>query len=285
MLKVVIWDVQHGSAAYIRTPNGTHIVQDLGTGDISSNSEEFSPLLHLKKEYKVERLHYVIITHPHKDHIDDILNFYELTPYVLGRPKHLTKDDILKANKNDSNEKLNKYFEINDHYNSPVDDSTNPTLPQNNGNVKIKVYTPNRCDVSNINNHSMVVIYEYGNRKIIIPGDNEPPSWEELLESESFIENIKNTDIFVAPHHGRESAYFSDLFKFFTPSLTIISDGPCDSSAVSKYSAISKGFYVKHRDGRTEERKCLTTRKDGAIYIAFNLSDQEINASISVSIE
>ncbi|ODS37411.1 MAG: hypothetical protein A7316_09440 [Candidatus Altiarchaeales archaeon WOR_SM1_86-2] len=31
-LEIVFWDVQHGSATYIKTPNGKHIVQDLGTG-------------------------------------------------------------------------------------------------------------------------------------------------------------------------------------------------------------------------------------------------------------
>ena len=29
-LKFITWDVEHGSAAYIRTPNGKHIAVDLG---------------------------------------------------------------------------------------------------------------------------------------------------------------------------------------------------------------------------------------------------------------
>ncbi len=53
---VVFWDVQHGHAAYIKTPNGRHIVVDLGTGKYSGNNAEFSPLLHLKNNYGVDRL-------------------------------------------------------------------------------------------------------------------------------------------------------------------------------------------------------------------------------------
>lgn len=30
MLEVMIWDVDHGSAAYIKTPTGKHIAIDLG---------------------------------------------------------------------------------------------------------------------------------------------------------------------------------------------------------------------------------------------------------------
>lgn len=32
MLEIIIWDVQHGSAAYVHTPGNKHIVIDLGTG-------------------------------------------------------------------------------------------------------------------------------------------------------------------------------------------------------------------------------------------------------------
>ena len=85
-LEMVFWDVQHGDAAYLKTPNNTHIVQDLGTGSYDRGSETFSPLLHLKQNWGVDRLDQVIITHPHKDHIDDIHNFGELNPYAFDIP-------------------------------------------------------------------------------------------------------------------------------------------------------------------------------------------------------
>ena len=73
--KVVFWDVQHGHATYIKSPNDRHIVVDLGIGDYSEKNSCFSPLQHIRYEYGVTQLNYVIITHPHLDHIDDILNF------------------------------------------------------------------------------------------------------------------------------------------------------------------------------------------------------------------
>ena len=50
MMRCVFWDVQHGSAAYIATPAGTHIAVDLGTGSYGESGPEFSPLLHLKDQ-------------------------------------------------------------------------------------------------------------------------------------------------------------------------------------------------------------------------------------------
>ena len=82
----VFWDVQHGSAAYIRTPNGKHIVIDLGTGSYGG-STPFSPLLYLKDKHNVQRLDTVVITHPHRDHLDDIVNFDILSPKGFVAPR------------------------------------------------------------------------------------------------------------------------------------------------------------------------------------------------------
>ena len=86
-LRFIMWNVQHGSAAYVRTPNGKHIVIDLGAG------EAFSPLKALR-DAGIDRLDHVTITHPHMDHIDDILHFDTLTPGTLLSPKHLTEAEI-----------------------------------------------------------------------------------------------------------------------------------------------------------------------------------------------
>ena len=63
-----IWNVQHGSAAHIRTPNGGYIAVDCGS------TEAGSPLLALKNQLGQSQLDMAIITHPHVDHISDILN-------------------------------------------------------------------------------------------------------------------------------------------------------------------------------------------------------------------
>lgn len=42
-VQMVFWDVQHGHATYIKSPNGRHIVIDLGTGDYSGKNTNFSP--------------------------------------------------------------------------------------------------------------------------------------------------------------------------------------------------------------------------------------------------
>lgn len=277
MVKFVFWDVQHGSAAYIQTPNQTGIVVDLGTGSYGSSSKEFSPLLHLKNNWRVSELDAVIITHPHRDHLDDIFNLDELSPRVLQRPKHLNENDIRSGNRTNDNQIIDKFLEINNRYNSPVSNGTSPFDSNNNGGVVFNSFVPKGCATSNLNNHSIVTIVSYAQSKMLIPGDNEPASWKELLDNTAFQNAIRNTDIFLAPHHGRDSGFCEELFEYIKPKLTIISDGRfCDTSAVDRYRRKTIGWVVHRRgNGEKVERKCLTTRNDGVIIVNFGINNDQ----------
>lgn len=275
MLTMVFWDVQHGHALYVGTDN-RNIVFDLGTGSYGSSGKEFSPLLHLKNNYGIEQLDAAVITHPHSDHLYDIQNFDALSPKVLHRPKHLTEEEIRQGNAATDKQYVDKYLEINQRYNSPVPENDNPFRETNNGGVTFQFFTPKKSARSNLNNHSVVTIISHASSKAIIPGDNENSSWNELLEDETFKTAIKNADILLAPHHGREAGYSEALFENISPYLTIVSDGAeTDTSATDRYSKKSRGWTVHKRDDTTDERKCLTTRNDGVIVVKFGVNDDK----------
>ena len=279
-LNFTTWDVQHGSAAFIGTPNNQTIAIDLGAGD-------FSPLEHIRRS-GITQLDEVIITHPHLDHIDDILNFDLLQPRILIRPRHLSEDEIWAGNQNASAQvksKISKYCEINSRYNQPVPPNENPMAPENNGGATIQIFSPNECSTSNLNNHSVVTIISYGSVKILSPGDNEACSWEELLKMPGFKQAIAGTNVLVAAHHGRESGFYKDLFDYFTPLVTIVSDGRAqDTNASSRYSAVSKGWDIKKRSGGREKRYCLTTRNDGHIEIEVE-QGRAGNATLEITVD
>lgn len=281
MLKITIWDVQHGSAVHMRTPNGLDIVLDLGTGTHKGGIANFSPLKYLKEQKKVAYLDGVIITHPHRDHLDDIFNFDYLNPTVLHRPRHLSEDDVISANRSQDQDIINKYLEINRRYNTPVVQS--PFQKENNGGVDIKMFTPRESAHSNINNHSIVTIITYARSRILLPGDNEPESWLELLGNADFRNAIAGTDVILAPHHGRDSGFCNDLFSYFTPKLVVISDGRyCDSSATDRYGRIASGWTVHRRNGDDVERKCVTTRNDGDIVIELGMNEDRPFLSVKI---
>lgn len=271
-LEMIFWDVQHGNATYIKTPNNKHIVIDLGLGDYSGNNEQFSPLVALRQRYGVQQLDYVIITHPHKDHIDDIGNFDSFSPKVLRRPRHITNAEVMEGVRAQDREKFVKYCQIGDRYNTDVDGSPDhPSVSENYGGVVIKSFTSSELPKDNFNNHSIITVVEYATVKVVIPGDNEVASFDSLMQKEAFRNAVKNANILLAPHHGRQSGFHNDFVSLVNPSLTIVSDGSiCDTSANGRYSQKSSGWLVHHKKNNTSEsRRCLTTNRDGEIYISI----------------
>ena len=275
--KIRIWDVEHGSAAHITTPSDKKIVVDMG------NSSDVSPLTVLKGPpsyyYTPPSIDLLIVTHPHYDHISDIKALDGWQPRSFNRPSHLTVEDIVGGHfgtlGEEAKQVLQRYLDMDSRYTNPVYLATDPTEPVNNGGVQIRTFHPRYCDRSNINNHSVVTIVEYAGVKVLIPGDNEACSWEELLLSPDFLIAVRNTHVLVAAHHGRESGYYAELFEYISPVLTIVSDGRVvDTSATSRYSTKSEGWKVHKRlSGTQETRYCLTTRNDGNIDIEFGFNN------------
>lgn len=267
-MDLTIWDVQHGSAAYLRTPTGRHLVFDLGVGALRGNTASFSPLLTLRRS-GVQRLDEVIVTHPHRDHLDDVFNFDTLNPHVLRRPRHLREADIRAGNRPEDTEIVDKYLEIDRRYSEPIRDAENPESLVNAG-MQLAFFHPRACATTNLNNHSIVTFLRYADSTVCLPGDNEAPSWRELLEQEGFQKWLRSTDILVASHHGREAGYCEEVFTYCAPVLVVASDGPSvDSSAVSRYSANARGWLVRSRStGRGEQRKVVTTRSDGTVQVS-----------------
>lgn len=282
MLEFFFWDVQHGHAAYIKTPNNRHIAVDLGTGSFSTK-HEFSPFLYLKNKYKVPRLDLVVITHPHRDHIDDIFNFYELNPKSIMRPKHLTEGEIRAGNKQGDFAKVDEFLKIHDHYRGVVKGTPQDArVPENWGGVKMDFFVSQNADRKNLNNHSVVTIFQYLTSKFILPGDNEDISWQELLKDPRFCESAKNADVLLAPHHGRKAGYSADLLDLVRPRLVVISDGPeGETSCTDLYAAKIRqyhksGWKAYYSDNTWDERFCVTTRCDGLIRVRSYKDAQNI---------
>lgn len=59
-LDIVVWDVQHGNAIYMKTPNGRNVMFDIGTGSYA-DGQEFSPLEYLNNKWSVDTLHYLVV--------------------------------------------------------------------------------------------------------------------------------------------------------------------------------------------------------------------------------
>lgn len=270
--EMIFWDVQHGHAVYLRSPNYRHVVVDLGTGSTGSYGGTFSPLTYLRSTLGVGQLDRVVVTHPHRDHIDDIFNFESLLPKTFLRPTHLTAAEVLADVPPERADKHLKYLDLSARYNQPLQPADDPSRLDTYGGLTLEDFRPNLCPRTNLNNHSIVVVVTFMGIKVVLPGDNEPCSLNELLALPAFRTAVDSCDVLLAPHHGRESGYLDAFVRLANPRLTIISDGPNPAtSAAAKYAAASRGWTVVSRRGGSEKRYCLTTRRDGVIAASFGL--------------
>ncbi len=267
---MTVWNVQLGLAVHVKAPNGKYIVIDLGTG-----YDNESPLSKLKGK----NITYMVITHPHLDHIDDILHFDDNPPKILHRAKSISNYEVMDGVRDCDRDKFIKYCNINDRYNTPVepDDEDNTKYARNYGELKIETFSTSDCDHSNFNNFSIITVFSLSGIKVVVCGDNETESFLGLLmQQDDFKSAVSNADILVAPHHGRESAYLYDFVSLVNPRLTIISDThKTEASAVDKYIQMSRGWKVANSSGEVVDRYCLTTRNDGNIQVVFGESNDD----------
>lgn len=264
---MTVYNVQLGLAVHVKAPNGKYIVIDLGTGTVKSGNT--SPLL--KRRW--DTIGYMIITHPHLDHIDDILNFDVNPPSVLRRAVAISNEEVMKDVRDCDKAKFMKYCEINNRYSSPVTTINDPSNPDNYGGLSIRPFSTCLCDKKNINNFSIITVFELCGCKIVVCGDNETDSLSVLMEDFVFKNAIKNADVLIAPHHGRESGYHEGFVSLVNPKVTIVSDSSgTEASATDKYREKSSGWTVWKTDGSSSRRWCLTTRNDGNIRITFGES-------------
>ena len=276
-----IWDVQLGLAIHIKAPNGKYLVIDLGTGNWESGNT--SPLSTLR--YK--DIHYMIITHPHLDHIDDILHFDDNSPSILWRATAIKNEEVMEGVRECDKPKFKKYCEVNDRYHRSISTDEDPATDIPFDGMTVNKYFTTLCDKSNYNNFSPVTIVRLGGIKIVICGDNETASFEKLIKQTGFLDDVSDADILVAAHHGRETGYYSDFVEKVNPRLSIISDSSkSKTTAQAKYTNASRGWKVHNLNtGADEDRYCLTTRSDGNITVVFGeSSDPNYNNVLSVSI-
>ena len=94
------------------------------------------------------------------------------------------------------------------------DDENNTDYADNYGGLEIQTFSTSACDHSNFNNFSIITVFKFSGVKVVVCGDNEKDSFDKLMKGNDFKNAVRNADVLVAPHHGRESAYHSKFRCF-----------------------------------------------------------------------
>jgi len=272
----VIFNVDHGFCAFVKSPNGYGLLVDCGS------RSRFSPIKWVRQHYSVDtkgyqffegrRIASCIITHLHADHFDDVGSFYR----EKDKPKILTRDkkvigylqgkisDLEKEGKTHKARVLRTFKKFSNEYNQDVEN--HPDW----GFDFFRTYqlplavaqAANRNREKVLNNRSYIIGIGYAGKKVLIPGDVEVEGWKMATTSEQFKDVVRNTTFFVASHHGHTTGFTTDILRYSgKPEIYIVSAKRGDTSVDSSYSKPenSKGYRIS---GRAYDNRMISTREE-----------------------
>ena len=262
-MKIIFYDVEHGSCCHIITPNNRHILVDVG----SKTNSSIVSYINRKYFYNNGRgIDELIITHPHEDHIYDLPNLCKyLSPRVLQRPKEAF--DIVPSRNTPLHRSIAECANnMNKTYNIPVSKFESPVNADVNGGVQFEIISPKPewTTKNDINTFSSIIIVKAFDYKFVLTGDN-PANILRNMMAENYCNiktHIENATVLLAPHHGRTGEFCQEFFDCVNPYLTVVSDKPIEHETQNETAKLYKGRGAKLY-GR--DRYVLTTRNDGTI--------------------
>lgn len=198
-------DVGQGDCIFIELPNQKSLLIDAG---ISKSYKDIVPYI---KNLGYFCIDYVIVTHPHADHIgsmEKVLRNFVVNEFFMPECFPKTKMFINMIN-------TVKEQKI------PIRLSRSGMTIIEQYDLSIEILSPISYTYSNINNYSLVVKINYGESEFLFTGDAETLVEQELLEHNIDIDS----DILKVGHHGSNTSSSEAFTEEVSPDIAIISCG------------------------------------------------------------
>lgn len=179
----------------------------IDAGDIGDGDDIVDYLL----KQGVEKLEYLILTHPHADHIggaQDIINEFKIDKIIMPAKEHTTKtfEELLITIKM-------KGLKI-----------TTPVVGDNYsiGNAKFSIIAPNHYNYGdNLNDYSVGIRLVNGKNSFVFIGDAEKEAINDILKNENYLDS----NVLMLGHHGSDTSTTEELLNHVSPKYAIISVG------------------------------------------------------------
>ncbi len=269
-MTINILDVEHGFFSHIVTPNQKNILIDVGS------SPDFCPTKYLQSK-QISLVDLLIISNKDDDHLSGLANLKQHMglPFWIRKNPSITEDAFKRMKKAPYSSGIEAMFHVIRTYTTTLDGSF-----FDYGGLRIASCHNLYPDFTDTNNLSLVTFVSFGSTKIVFPGDILRAGWLKLLENPDVQSELRDVNIFVASHHGRDNGCCEEVFKYCKPDITIISDKNIiydTQNTTEWYRTKTQG--VLYGD---KERKVFSTRSDGHITLHLSQNDYKISTSKSL---
>ncbi len=219
--------VDKGHMTLIQFSNGINMMVDC-----RSSPSRPSPLQYLQT--KVRTLDFVVITHPHQDHLTglkDVCEHYR-PRYLWHNGRYFLPDPVYEDWSYYERLRTGKIS-----YCSPEHVRSGKTATIGDSRIYLaSPLIPNLEGTSeDENNNGIILSILTGNAKVVLTGDTEQDQWSAVD-----LRTLAKPSVFLASHHGRDSGFSAEAMAAIKPQHIVISDGePADTDATEKYRKIA----------------------------------------------
>ncbi len=204
-------DVGHGTAVLLELPDQRTLLYD--AGGLGSPETTVGKIASVLWSKKISHLDAVILSHADADH-------YNALPKLLERFSVgvVYVSPVMFENNTPA---LRALAEAIQNAAVPLKEIYAADRLSAGGNVSLDIlHPPRRGVLGGDNANSIVLVCSFAGRRIILPGDLEPPGLEDVLAEEPL-----DCDIAMAPHHGSPRSRPSGFAAWCKPETVIISGG------------------------------------------------------------
>lgn len=250
-LGMIVVDVgAEGDAQLVLSPSGKSMLVD--TGD-NNERAAWPNLKKVLQDNKVTSLDVLVITHPHQDHLGNVLNVLKNFP-----PKLVVLSGVVHTNQ--TYEEMLVF--IRDHSIPALQVRTGQNLDFDQA-MKVDILGPDDLSPPNINNTSIILKVSYDKFSALITGDAEVEAERRQLTTSA--DKLPAT-ILKAGHHGSRTSSSEEYLRAVGPELVIISAGVGNQYGHPHEEVLDRMASLGIKTMITRDSGTITIISDGGTY-------------------
>lgn len=228
-------DVGHGTNIVIETPQQETWLYDAGR--LGDHQRSYQVMIESLWAMNIPQLDVVVLSHADADHYNGL----------EGIAKRIDIDRVLSTKQlfEHPSPLLQRNLDVAKRYGASPVLWKRGDLHQGENWSTLAIHPPAQGVVGSDNANSLCLLFEYAGRRVLLPGDLEPPGLGMLVAQDP-----TDVDLLMAPHHGSLSAKADLLLKWCKPETVVISGSARAMSprVLQAFDAPDRQVFVTSRD-------------------------------------